>query len=113
MPLLRSSDGKLLADPLWRADRFLSRLRGLIGRDDFSTHGALWLRPCRSVHTFGMGFPIDVVFIDLQHRIIALKADVPAGRLCLAPRQCCSVIELHAGRSEQLDLQPGDRMEVG
>ena len=46
------------------ARSFLQRARGLLGRAPLAADEALLIRPCSSIHTFGMRFAIDVVFID-------------------------------------------------
>ena len=51
---------------------FRSRLVGLLGRSSMDVQQGLWLEPCRCVHTFGMRFGIDLVFVD-QHRTITLS----------------------------------------
>ena len=69
------------------ADGARARRRGLLGRDAFE--GALVLRPCRHVHTFGMRFPIDVAFCDRERRRAAhVHAALRGGcrRSCRAPR---------------------------
>ncbi|HEV7524733.1 MAG TPA: DUF192 domain-containing protein [Acidimicrobiia bacterium] len=85
------------------------RTRGLMGRDDFE--GALVLRPCRQVHTFGMRFPIDVAFCDRAGVVLHLS--------CLAPRRMSRVvwrsafvIEARSGSFERWKLQLGDLVEI-
>ena len=51
------------------------RSKGLLGRDDFE--GALVLRPCRQVHTFGMKFPIDVAFCDRYGFVLHMSTLAP------------------------------------
>lgn len=56
----------------WRADQPWSRLRGLLGRPPLTERGrqALWLVPCGGVHTFGMAYALDIVFLDRKGQII-------------------------------------------
>ena len=55
-----------LATALAVADTHWTRLRGLLGlsSSDFRNGSGLWIVPCHGVHTLGMGFPIDVVYLD-------------------------------------------------
>ena len=62
-------------------------------------------RRCRSVHTFGMAFPIDVVLLDRALRVVAVVA-VPPGRLLLPRRGVRHILECAAG----VGLRPGDRL---
>ena len=92
-----------------------ARRMGLLGRDGIE--GAFLLRPCRSVHTLGMRFPIDVAFCaptvrggpDLQ-----VLATVTMGRHRLGrPRlRANCVIEAEAGAFERWRLRPGDVVQV-
>lgn len=78
------------------AHDFMSRLRGLHGIDQLRGDAGLWLRPCNAVHTFGMGYDIDVVFLDKQHRVLKHVGKLRPNRAacCLAAR---SVVELPGG----------------
>lgn len=101
-------DGEVLAT-LDTADSFATRLRGLLGRDEME--GALLIRPARSVHTFGMRFPIDVAFCD---RDLVVVDTVTMGRHRLGrPRlRARCIIEAPSGAFARWNLQPGDRLEV-
>lgn len=56
----------------WRADRPWTRLRGLLGREPLAPQAqqALWLVPCGGIHTFGMTYALDIVFLDRKGRLI-------------------------------------------
>ena len=55
-----------------------SRLRGLLGRDD--AQGILILAPCRSIHTYGMRFPIDVAFVSADGTVLEAHRNVMPGK---------------------------------
>src|SRR4249920_2887614 len=85
------------------------RTRGLTGRDDLV--GALIIRPCRQVHTFGMRFPIDVAFCDGAGVVLHVS--------CLAPRRVSRLvwrsafaIEARSGSFERWKLRTGDVVEI-
>lgn len=73
-----------------------SKLRGLIGRDALDPQQALHLPRCRSVHTFGMRFAIDLVWLDRHGLPIRVDETVRPRRIrtCLDAR---SVLECAAG----------------
>lgn len=84
--------------PGWRiaaARGPLARARGLLGRRGLPARHGLWLRT-RSVHTIGMRFTLDLVWVDRDGAVVRVDADVPPGRVrtCLA---ASGVIELAAG----------------
>lgn len=101
-------DGQVLAT-LEVADGFEARLRGLLGRDGIE--GALLLRPARSVHTFGMRFPIDVAYCDRDLRVLDV-ACMGRHRMGRPRLRAHCVIEAEAGAFERWDLRPGDELEI-
>ncbi len=88
-----------------KAVGFAARRRGLAGVDRPSDQPALLFERCRSVHTFGMRFRLDLLWLDRQQRVIRVDYGVPARRIhsCLRAR---SVIEVAAGGAQKL-LQSG------
>ena len=101
-------DGEVLAS-LEVAESRRARARGLLGRD--GVDGALLLRPCRSVHTLGMRFPIDVAFCDDGLRVLRIVT-MPRHRLSRLVWRSRVVIEAEAGAFARWGLQPGDALEV-
>ena len=85
------------------------RTRGLTGRDDLD--GALILRPCRQVHTFGMRFPIDVAFCDDSGAVLHTTSLVPK-RVSRVVWRSAFVIEARIGSFERWKLRPGDVVEL-
>jgi uncharacterized membrane protein (UPF0127 family) len=81
-----------------RADTFWQRARGLGGRADMPRDEALLIPRCRSVHTFTMRFPLDLIWLDGRGRVVRVDLGVPPRRLrsCFHAR---AVLEL-AGREE-------------
>lgn len=65
-------DGNPIVPQAWLANRPWSRLRGLLARPALQGDAmqALWLVPCGSVHTLGMRYPLDIVFLDGQGRVL-------------------------------------------
>ncbi|WP_336603755.1 DUF192 domain-containing protein [Bordetella sp. 02P26C-1] len=85
---------------LVRARGFLGRLRGLLCRATApGPRTGFWLKPCSSIHTFGMRFAIDVAFIDRAGKVQRLVRNVPPGRMvfCFG---AASAVELAVNRYE-------------
>jgi uncharacterized membrane protein (UPF0127 family) len=72
-----------------------ARLLGLAMLDRAAAGTGLLVPGCRSVHTFGMRFPLDLVFLDFDLRPISLRAAVPPGRIAFE-RRAQAVLELPA-----------------
>jgi uncharacterized membrane protein (UPF0127 family) len=101
----------LLADRAALAADSASRRRGLLGRDGLAPGEALVIAPSQGIHTFGMRFPIDVVFADRRGAVVAIAAGVPPRRIRLAWR-AFAVVELGAGTCQATGLRLGDRLEA-
>jgi hypothetical protein len=100
----------VLATSIEVADHSAARRKGLLGRDSLPAGEGLWIIPCESVHTFGMRFPIDLVYLDRKRRVKKIRSAVPPWRLsaCLSAH---SVIELAAGTICRTQTSPGDNLE--
>jgi len=88
------------------AASFRARLVGLIGRRTLAPGVGLWLKPCDAVHTAGLRFAIDVVFVDAAGRVKRIDERVRPWRLraCLGAH---SVVELAAGEARRLGFEVG------
>jgi uncharacterized membrane protein (UPF0127 family) len=89
------------------ATSFVSRFRGLMGVAHLPPASGLLLPRTSSVHTHFMRFPIDVVFLDSERRIVSLVSALRPWRLAAA-RTATAVLELAAGEGERLGLSEGD-----
>lgn len=94
------------------AKGFLQRLRGLIGRKKLEEGEALWIKPCNSIHTIGMRFAIDVIFLDKDNNIIAIKKNLKPNRLTRIYLRASSVLELPAGTIDTTDTKIGDSVKI-
>jgi uncharacterized membrane protein (UPF0127 family) len=88
-----------------------TRKRGLLGRASMDSDTALIIAPSSGVHTFGMQFPIDVIFAARDGRILKIREAMPRSRIALSLR-AFAVVEMAAGSARRSGLRPGDRMVV-
>src|SRR3954447_22079095 len=91
------------------ADRPLARLRGLLGRSELPAGEGLLLRPSPSIHTWFMRFPIDVLFLDRDLRVLAVRPEVRPWRMAWQ-QGARAVLELAAGEALSRDIRAGDRL---
>lgn len=89
--------GRLLADRVALALTRAARRKGLLGKDGLARGEALWIAPCRGVHTVGMRFAIDVVALDADGRVIDCVEEMAPWRLRLPRWGTAGVLELAAG----------------
>ena len=89
----------------------LARMRGLLGRSSLEPGEGIMLRPCSSIHTFFMRFPIDVVFCDKEYVVLSVKHDVPPWRARMQ-RRAKLAFELSAGEAARRGVAAGARLRV-
>jgi uncharacterized membrane protein (UPF0127 family) len=103
--------GILLGDKVRTAGTFLSRLVGLLGTAAIAEGEGLWIVPCRSVHTLGMRYPIDVAFLDARGVVVGIQEGLPPNRVGRVYRDARGALELRAGTLAATGTLPGDRVE--
>jgi uncharacterized membrane protein (UPF0127 family) len=104
---LRTATGRCIARHVHLACSFRSRCLGLLSRDAMRKEEGLLLIPGGSIHTLGMRFPIDVVFLNRQMRILGLSQHVRPWRIRVAPKGTRRVLELAAGQIAAHGLKEG------
>ena len=82
----------------------IDKMRGLIGAKRAE---AVLLKTRFGIHTFGVRFPIDVVILDRQNSVVKTKENLQPNRIFVWPWKYDTVIELPAGKIEELKLKTG------
>jgi uncharacterized membrane protein (UPF0127 family) len=92
------------------ADTSAKRRTGLLKHTGLERGEGLWIAPTEAVHTFGMKFPIDVLFLDKKRRVLKIRHAMPRSRMvfCLTAH---SVLELPSGTAEAMQTAVGDQLE--
>lgn len=103
-----------LATCLAVADTHWSRLCGLIGKTPahFPPGRGLWIVPCRGVHTLGMRFTIDVIYLTLENVVLHLEQSLPPWRFAPVRFQAASVLELPEDTVRSTGTTIGDQLEI-
>jgi uncharacterized membrane protein (UPF0127 family) len=109
--LINERTGSVIASVVEPALNATTRRRGLLGRDRLDDGHALLLAPCGSVHTIGMRFTIDVLFVGPDGRVVKIVEQLRSWRIAGAMRACFTV-ELPAGSLSRSDVSPGDRLTL-
>jgi len=106
--------GAHLATTLAVADTHWTRLRGLLSlaSHDFLKGDGLWIVPCHGVHTLGMGFAIDVVYLDQALTVIHTEAQLRPWRIAPVRRDSLSVLELPCSTITQTQTAIGDKVVI-
>ncbi len=103
--------GHTIASRVHAAFDSASRKRGLLGRDGLDDREAILIAPCNAVHMFFMKFPIDVVHVDRDGRVLRVTSNLRPWRVDVCWRGF-AVIEMNAGATERAGLRKGDSVAV-
>jgi uncharacterized membrane protein (UPF0127 family) len=106
------NNGAVLADQAVTADKFLARLKGLIGKRSMDNREALVITPCTMVHCFGMKINIDVLFVNKGGQIIKIIAPMHPGQISPCIRKARYVVELPAGQAAHTGTKEGDYIRI-
>ena len=108
---LREPELSPVIDPLHVARTSRERTRGLLDRGSLEDGEGMWFPRCRLVHTFGMKFSIDLVYLTGELEVCKVVRGLGPGRLsaCLGAE---SLIELKCGAAEKLGLSRGVKLRI-
>lgn len=93
------------------ADSFFQRLTGMLTRNFSDTLDGIVFRNCNAIHTFGMRFETDVIFVDSSNRICAIYPEVKPWRCCGAKCFKATAVELPSGSIAGYGVRIGDFVE--
>jgi uncharacterized protein len=96
------------------ADSYVRRLVGLLGKTKRWTRlgTGLWIVPSRGVHTVGMLFPIDVIFLSKDKEVVHVDEYVRPFRISKFSLKSSSVLELPPHTIYRSGTQVGDRLDI-
>jgi uncharacterized membrane protein (UPF0127 family) len=111
LKLVNQDTGETIAWKVMQAHSFFRRLRGLLFTEPLSPGTGLHIKPCRSVHTFMMGYAIDVLYLDAQLRVVGVEEHLPPGRIGAVIKNTASVVELPAGSIRTTRMAVGQTVQ--
>jgi len=103
--------GTVIAECVRVADTGLTGIVGLLGERELLPGDGLLIVPSQGVHTFGMQFAIDVVVLDGEWNVIAIRRDLRPFRLTPLFWKAAAVLELRSGAAESSGTLVGDTLE--
>ncbi|MEQ8230885.1 MAG: DUF192 domain-containing protein [Gammaproteobacteria bacterium] len=107
--LLAAGGGDALVATVYRTTNAWERLRGLLGRPPLGADEGLLIEPCGSIHTFLMGYPIDVVYLNTRLQVLQVVEALPAWRMSMCFGAGLT-LELAAGSAARAGLAPGQAL---
>lgn len=94
------------------ADSPFARLRGLLGKTRMRSDEALWVVPSRGIHSIGLMFSIDVVYLDSELRVIDIVESLAPLRVARIRLRCASVLQLPVRSVVDSGTQIGDQLLI-
>ena len=113
MRLRNQTRNSEIAATVLSAESFFARLKGLLGRQSLENNHTLWIKDCRSIHTWFMQFTIDVIFVDEQLVVRKTFENLKPWRMTLPVWKATSVFEFPAGTLKNRPVAVGDQLNVG
>jgi uncharacterized protein len=94
------------------ADTHLSRLKGLLGRLRLKPDEGIWVLPSQGVHTIGVLFAIDLIYLDPNHRVIHTVESLGTFRIGPIRMHCSSVLQLPTRTIYSSNTEVGDELLI-
>lgn len=94
------------------ADTLLGRMIGLLGKRSLEPRAGVWIVPGNSVHTFGMLFKIDVIFVDKSFKVVGVRELLRPFSVTAPIFRSESIIELPAYAIFRSGTKVGDQLEI-
>ena len=110
--VLNATRGTLLGISIAVADSSLRRMVGLLGRTGLEPGAGMLIIPSQAVHTIAMRFPIDIVFVDRNGRVVYLRPALAPNRITGLHWRAHCVLELPSGAIAQTGTAVGDELVI-
>lgn len=110
MKITNRTRGTLLGSRVRMADSWLGRLRGFLGRSEPQWGEGILLLPCNAIHTLGMTYSLDVLFLDGEGKVLELRRSMPPWRITHRVRGGRYVLEVPVGTIDASDTRVGDEL---
>jgi uncharacterized membrane protein (UPF0127 family) len=108
---VNSTRGTVVGESIRRADSPLTGIVGLLGERDLPPGDGLLIIPCQGVHTLGMLFPIDIVVLDDEWKVIEVRRDLRPFRITPLFWRAAAVLELPSRAVDSSCTRVGDLFE--
>jgi len=95
-----------------KAKSIIGRLRGLLGTSKPYEEKVLYICPCSGIHTFGMQYPIDAVFMDKNKTVSRIFLSLKPNKITKINRFDKAVLEFPAGSALKFSIQIGDKLSI-
>jgi uncharacterized protein len=104
-----TAEGVVVCERCEIPENAFGRARGLLGRDGLEPGGGMLIDRAGSVHMFFMRFPIDVVFLDRDRKVVGVRHGLRPWRVAGA-RRAVAALELPAGTAAEAGVEVGKEL---
>ena len=87
------------------------RFMGLMFRKKFPEQSALYILPCKAVHSFFMNFEFDVVFLNENNEVVFTVRSMKKNSISKTVKRANGVLELPKGTIAKADIRVGDHLQ--
>jgi len=102
--------GTVLGEAIEVAESAAQKVKGLLGRDCLLDGQGLLFKKCSSLHTFFMSFPIDIIFLNKDRKVLKVSQNVKPFHLVAAPLRAYYALELPATAVSKSQTKAGDNL---
>jgi len=111
MKVINRTNNCIIAEKTIIADNIFSRFKGLLGKNTLNTGEALLIKPCNSIHSFGMRFSFDAIFVDKNNQVKHIIKNMKPCRISPIVLSACLTLELPSGTAEKTGTKIGDYID--
>ncbi|HLO12992.1 MAG TPA: DUF192 domain-containing protein [Pseudoneobacillus sp.] len=112
MKAVNLSNGAEIANEITKAHSFFKRLKGLMFSKSLPEGHGLHIQPCRSIHTFFMNYPIDILYLNKEFEIVGLQESFEPSKMGQVYKKGHSVLELPAGTLQKSGTKVGHKIKI-
>ena len=108
---IKKRNGELIAGNVLIASKLLERMKGLMFSLELPSCDGLLIKQCNSIHTFFMLYPIDIIFLDKDFKVIRTIYNISPWKMTWVYLKASQVLEMKAG-TLSTNISEGDVLEV-
>jgi len=110
--IINMRTGAIIAEKAKITQNFKERSVGLLNRKSLEPGEALLIKPCNSIHTFFMRFPIDVAFLNKEGKVVGIVKNIGAWRLASCIFKGYMTLEMPKGCIDAHGIKTGDFIKL-
>lgn len=108
---VKLSNGEVICRKMIVASGLIERMKGLMFSEGLPDCDGFLIKPCNSIHTFFMRYPLDVIFLDKDFKVVKVMYDLAPWRMTSIYFKASQVLEMKAGTLKK-NLGSGDKLEA-